>query len=204
MMDFNTLNMMITSRRFHDQSAARRLLKTAPIGGMEWDKAIFIALIFLSITQGTALFAAEIDPFTSASRQTGVPITLLVAISQVESRHHPWALNHEGKAFYPKTRSDAEAILSEASDNIDIGPMQIHYKTWGHLLKLHKVDLLDPYTNVLAGAVILRYLLVRYPFWEAIGRYHAGEKKKEGPAEKQRQIEYAWRVYHALIALRGT
>lgn len=201
-MDLNTLNTMITSGSVLFQPVFRGPLKTKSMGGTAWEKILFLMVAFLFIIQSATLLAAEVNPFTYASRQTGVPVELLVAIAQVESSHHLWALNSKGKAFYPRTRSEAEAILSQTSDDIDIGPMQIHYKSWGHVLKLRKVDLLDPHINVLAGAVILRHLLDRYPFWEAIGRYHAGERKKEGPAEKDRQIRYAWRVYHALLNLR--
>lgn len=69
--------------------------------------------------------------------------------------------------------------------------MQVNFRIWGNLLGLTKSQLLDPYINAWAGGVILRYYLSRYPFWEAIGRYHS--------VERNRQIGYAWRVYRALL-----
>lgn len=138
----------------------------------------------------TLLFASSPDPFAYASQATGVPAQLLVAISRVESSHHPWALNIEGTAFYPRSREEAERILEGAADNVDIGLMQVNYRTWGRRMGLTKVQLLDSYINTWAGAVILRLYLSRYPFWEAVGRYHS--------AYRNRQIGYAWRVYQAL------
>ena len=135
------------------------------------------------------LFASSPDPFTYASQATGVPVQLLVAISRVESSHHPWALNIDGQAVYPRSREEAEEILKKAPDNVDIGHMQVNYRIWGKRLGLTKAQLLDPHISAWAGAVILRYYLTQYSFWEAIGRYHSGDWN--------RQIWYAWRVYRA-------
>lgn len=129
------------------------------------------------------------DPFTYASQATGVPAQLLAAISRVESSHHPWALNINGKSAYPRSREEAEEILNKAPDNVDIGHMQVNYRIWGKRLGLTKAQLLDPHTSAWAGAVILRFYLSQHPFWEAVGRYHSGDRN--------RQIWYAWRVYRA-------
>jgi len=138
------------------------------------------------------LFHLSPDPFTHASQATQVPSQLLVAISRVESTHHPWALNIGGKPVYAKNREEAERILQEVQDNnVDIGHMQVNYRIWGEYLGLTKAQLLDPYTNAWAGAVILRFYLSQYPFWEAIGRYHSHNTN--------RRLEYAWRVYQALM-----
>ena len=139
------------------------------------------------------------DPFTYASHVSQIPEPLLVAISSVESSHHPWALNIGGKPIYAKNRKEAEKILNQASDNVDIGLMQVNYRIWGKHLGLTKSQMLDPYINAWAGAVILRFYLSQYPFWEAIGRYHS--------SNKIRQIIYTWKVYRILIeskrALQG-
>lgn len=138
----------------------------------------------------TMLLNLSPDPFTPASQATQVPPQLLVAISRVESTHHPWALNMNGQGIYPKSRHEAEQLLRQSSDNVDIGHMQVNYRIWGKYLGFTKAQLLDPYINARAGALILRIYLLRYPFWEAIGRYHS--------PDRNRQIGYAWRVYHAL------
>jgi soluble lytic murein transglycosylase-like protein len=139
----------------------------------------------------TMLLNLSPDPFTHASQATQVPPQLLVAISRVESTHHPWALNMNGQGIYPKSRHEAEQFLRQSSDNVDIGHMQVNYRIWGKYLGLTKAQLLDPYINARAGALILRIYLSRFPFWEAIGRYHS--------PDRNRQIGYAWRVYHALF-----
>lgn len=136
------------------------------------------------------LFNASPDPFTYASQATQVPVPLLVAISKTESSHQPWALNIEGKAIYPKSRREAEQILRRSPDNVDIGHMQVNYRIWGKRLGLTKAQLLDPHINAWAGAVILRFYLSQYSFWQAIGRYHS--------PDRNRQIQYTWRVYQAL------
>lgn len=139
----------------------------------------------------TMLLHQSPDPFTYASQATGIPVPLLVAISHVESSHHPWALNIEGDGVYPQSQEEAEKILRQTHDNVDIGLMQVNYHFWGRPLGLTRTQLLDPYINAWAGAIILRFHLSRYPFWEAVGRYHSGN---EG-----RKIGYAWKVYRALI-----
>ena len=74
-------------------------------------------------------------------------------------------------------------------------------RTLGAYTNVSKIDLLDSYINAWAGAMVLRYNLARYPFCEAVGRYHTGEKKSEGPIEKERQISYAGKVYFVLLNL---
>lgn len=152
---------------------------------------VFILALFLL---STPVRSAAQDPFTDASRVTGIPVQLLVAISRVESSHHPWALNLNGEAVYPRSREEAEKILGSAPENVDIGLMQVNFRIWGRRLALTKIQLLDPYLNTWAGAVILRHYLSQYPFWEAIGRYHSGEK--------DRQIWYAWQAYRVLSLTR--
>lgn len=152
---------------------------------------IILALLLLSRpARGTAQ-----DPFTDASSATGIPVQLLVAISQVESSHHPWALNLNGKGVYPQSRKAAEEILKTAPDHVDIGLMQVNFRIWGAKLGLTKEQLLDPYLNVWSGSIILRHYLSPYPFWEAVGRYHSGDRS--------RQIGYTWRVYEALLNNQG-
>lgn len=151
-----------------------------------------LVLIFALFLLPVPVLGATTDTFTDASRATGIPVQLLVAISRVESSHHPWAINIDGRAVYPQNREEAEKTLGFAPENVDIGHMQINYRIWGKRLGLTKVQLLDPHISTWAGAMILRFYLSQYPFWEAIGRYHSGDR--------ERQIGYAWRVYEALLS----
>lgn len=154
---------------------------------MQWI-LILIVLVFPSFSSGSPP-----EPFTYAGSITGIPTQLLVAIAHVESSHHPWALNIDGAPVYPKSRANAERILQSAPDNVDIGLMQINFRIWGRTLGLTKTELLDPYVNVWAGAIILRYYLSRYHFWEAVGRYHFGSGN--------RQIVYSWEVYETILRI---
>lgn len=120
-----------------------------------------------------------------------MPVPLLVAVSRVESGHHPWALNIDGRSLYPQNRREAERILDQVTDNVDIGLMQVNYRIWGNTLGLTKAQLLDPYINAWAGAWILRFYLSRHPFWEGVGRYHS--------ASENRKVGYAWKVYRAML-----
>jgi soluble lytic murein transglycosylase-like protein len=149
---------------------------------------ILTVLVFPSLSSGSPL-----DPFTYAASVTGIPIQLLVAISHVESSHHPWALNIDGAPVYPRSRTEAERILQSVPENVDIGLMQINFRIWGRTLGLTKTELLDPYINVWTGAIILRYYLSRYDFWEAVGRYHSGSGN--------RQIIYSWKVYETILRM---
>lgn len=154
---------------------------------MRW-AFILTVLVFPSLSSGSPP-----DPFTYASSVTGIPIQLLVAISHVESSHHPWAINIDGAPIYPKSREEAQRILQSAPKNVDIGLMQINFRIWGRTLGLTKTELLNPHLNVWAGATILRYYLSRYDFWEAIGRYHSGKRT--------RQIVYAWKIYEKILRI---
>lgn len=147
--------------------------------------------IFALLLLSKPAHGAAQDPFTDASAATGVPVQLLVAISQVESSRHPWALNLNGTPVYPSSREEAEKILQSAPENTDIGLMQVNFRIWGRRLGLTKVQLLDDHINIWAGAAILRFYFSQYPFWEAVGRYHSGDRS--------RRIWYAWRVYRALF-----
>jgi len=153
---------------------------------MQWVLTVTILLFPMR-----ALGFTMLDSFVYASQVTGVPVQILSAISMVESNHHLWALNIGGKVLYPSSREEAEQVLMQSPDTVDIGHMQINYRIWGKLLGLTKSQLLEPQINAWAGAVILRFYLSQSSFWEAIGRYHS--------ADRSRQIGYAWRVYNALL-----
>lgn len=155
---------------------------------MRW--VLAFAVLFFPARSGAAQ-----DPFSYASAATGIPVQILLAISRVESDHHPWALNLDGKGVYPSSREEAEKILESAPENTDIGLMQVNFRIWGAALGVTKGQLLDPYLNVWSGSIILRHYLSRYSFWEAIGRYHSGDRN--------RQIGYAWRIYQAFLSNQG-
>lgn len=133
-------------------------------------------------------YAAEAsaeDPYAAAARSAGVPLELLVAIAGAESGYHPWALNLGGHQVYCRSREEAERFLA-TSDNADIGLMQINWPFWGKRLKLSKNALLDPPTNLMYGARILKQSLDRSGnLWQRIGNYHSGSARKHDRYNQQ-------------------
>ena len=131
--------------------------------------------------------AGSSDTFLRAARVTRIPVELLLAISHVESGFHPRALNLSGQPYFPSTVQEAEAILNQSGDNVDIGLMQINWAFWGKKLRIDKAQLLDPRLNVMLGARILEHCLKSSgDWWQAVGMYHS--------PDKARQTQYAQKV----------
>ena len=118
----------------------------------------------------------------------GLPGSVVEGIVQVESGGRPWALHvgiGKGYSFYPKSRAEAWRILAVSlalTDNVDIGLMQVNWRTWRkHALGLGLTpyDLLDPHTNVEMGCRILaRALSTRGSFEARLGRYHSWRRER--------------------------
>jgi soluble lytic murein transglycosylase-like protein len=134
-----------------------------------------IALCWAAAPLGAVETAAS-DPYTAAASASGVPLEVLVAIAGAESAYHPWALNVGGREIYSQSAEEASRLLSVLGDNIDIGLMQINFRVWGKRLGLSKQQLLDPATNLMAGARILSDCLShRGDLWKRIGTYHSSK-----------------------------
>jgi soluble lytic murein transglycosylase-like protein len=87
--------------------------------------------------------------FVRAARDTDLPLALLAAVAQVESRFQPRALSHAG----------AQGLLQVMPETADA----------------LKLDASDPGTNVLAGARFLRRMLDRFNSTDlALAAYNAG------------------------------
>lgn len=137
------------------------------------------------------------DAFTRASAATGIPVELLLAISHVESGFYPSAINIAGQSFLPSSRYEAEWILKRSGDNVDIGLMQINWRHWGKRLGLSKLELLDPWLNVLLGARILENCIkVSGSWWKGVGLYHSVNESRQ-----REYIEKVWRSYRRLIVI---
>lgn len=112
-----------------------------------------------------------------------IPNGLLAAIARVESDAKPWAINLNGKGFYPDTRIEAEELLknkdgSERKGHTAVGCMQIAVRWHKHNFD-SVYEMIDPEKNVDYAA---RYLLShykKYMNWNAaIKRYHGGNSKQ--------------------------
>lgn len=112
------------------------------------------------------------DVTVSVARQTGLPVALIAAIQKVESNFH----------------------ITAVSDKDALGPMQVHYPTWGHKINLTKSNkwmLFAPSVNVPVGVYILKsYLEMEgYNVAKALFRYLGmpDERLAKIPHEQQAQ-----------------
>jgi len=135
---------------------------------------------------GRSVWAAE-NLYVRAAAREHVPLEVLVAIAGAESSFHPWALNIDGHEVYCQSRQQAEQLLRN-SDHVAIGLMQINWRYWGPRLGLTKTELLDPQTNLIYGARILKAGLERGgSLWFRISSYHSGSLAQR---EKYDQLVY--------------
>ena len=120
---------------------------------------------------------------TRACGIEGLPSAVVEGIIVVESGGNPWALHvgiGKGHAFYPRSVAQARRFLAVSlalTDNVDIGLMQINWRTWGESVRalgLDAYDLLDARTNMEMGCRILAQALSgRGSFLARLGRYHS-------------------------------
>jgi transglycosylase-like protein with SLT domain len=160
-------------------------------------KRMRLGLILFVVLACAECWGFSPDVFTRASAATGIPVELLLAISHVESGFHPSAINIAGQSFLPSSRDEAEWILRRSRDNVDIGLMQINWAHWGKRLGLSKLELLDPWLNVLLGARILEHCVqVSGSWWKGVGLYHSVNESRQ-----REYIEKVWRSYRRLLVI---
>ena len=152
-------------------------------------RAFLTSLFFL--TQGQAVLAVS-DPSeiceraaAEASRQEGVPLSVLQAISLNETgrkangsfRPWPWTVNMEGKGVWFDTPDEALAYAQKeyarGARSFDIGCFQINFKWHGeHFSSIEQM--FDPMANAFYAARFLRTLYAEQGSWEAAaGAYHS-------------------------------
>jgi len=178
-------------------------------------RIVFLFLLLTSVSLA--------DPFTKAERETGMPREILLAVARAESDLHPYAFAVWSKAPLPqadlycqkrrfiggkflyngcyfKTKKGALNFMnyllsSPAVLNFSTGLMQVN-SSWIKALDLNPAVLLDPETNVLIGALILKlYYEVEGDWTKALSRYYG---KKSGIAWKYvrrvaRNLQLAYR-----------
>jgi hypothetical protein len=142
-----------------------------------------LLLLFLAVV---SCDAAQADLIGAGSKEAGISRSEFLAIALLESgieqrqgkvAPYPLAINIAGKAFYPGSRTEAERLIKNAlahgNENIDIGLMQINYKTHKKLVG-SATDLLDVETNVLVASRIIRTAMQSTPSRRiGLGRYHS-------------------------------
>jgi soluble lytic murein transglycosylase-like protein len=164
-----------------------------------------VALFTSSLPAAPALATGnpcEAEILRAADRY-GIPAGILYAVGLTETGKkgslQPNALNIEGKAIFPRTRSEALAAFQSARREgktlIDLGCMQINHRY--HAAQFRNVDeMLDPHRNVDYAARFLASLHARHQTWSmAVARYHAGPDND--PAQKV----YVCRVIANMVAV---
>ena len=138
----------------------------------------------------------------SAAAKYQIPEGILYSVGLTETGRkgslYPWALNIEGKAYFPDSPSAAmqafETARREGRQLIDMGCMQINHHFHGENFASPQ-EMLDPRRNVEYAAKFLRNLHDRHETWTmAVARYHAGPNND--PAQKR----YVCRVISNLVA----
>ena len=113
----------------------------------------------------------------------GLPGSVVDGIIRVESGGNPWALRvgiGKGYSFYPEMRAEARRFLAVSlalTDNVDIGLMQVNWRTWKEMVRglgLDAYDLLDAQTNITVGCrILVQALSGPGSFLSRLGRYHS-------------------------------
>jgi hypothetical protein len=142
----------------------------------------------LTFALATTEVRSSVDPAAlctkaahAASRQTGVPYDVLLAISVVETgrdlRPWPWTVNLGGEGHWLDSKAEAEGLiqtaLEEGRTNIDIGCFQLNLR-W-HASAFSSIEeMLDPGRNALYAAGYLADMHARTGDWAlAAAAYHS-------------------------------
>lgn len=162
---------------------------------------IAVALLALCLAASPS-WAGWCPLSTRACGIEGLPSSVVEGIIMVESGGNPWALHvgiGKGYAFYPASEREARRLLAVSlalTDNVDVGLMQINWRTWRESVRalgLDADDLLDAKPNMQMGCRILAEALSgRGTFMARLGRYHS--------LRAERGLWYARRV---MAAARG-
>ncbi|PWM71388.1 MAG: hypothetical protein DBX67_00725 [Desulfovibrionaceae bacterium] len=115
-----------------------------------------------------------LESFRAHCARYSVPESLALAIARQESRFHPWAVNIQGKSYFPASREEALALINSKGKgrSYDVGLMQINV-WWLRRLGISPETALEPKNNVLLGVWILAQEIKRYGLtWKAVASYH--------------------------------
>ncbi len=132
-----------------------------------------------------------------AAQETGVPLSVLQAISLTETgrkrtgvmRPWPWTVNMEGKGVWFDSEDEARAYVyknyKRGARSFDVGCFQINYKWHGQQFASIE-EMFDPNPNALYAAKFLLDLFQEKGDWsEAAGAYHSRTQKYAEKYEKR-------------------
>lgn len=195
-----TLRQLPGLGRMRDRHADGHLLSRRQVRGLLAGALLLAGLGLPKSAAAADPAAPPLGPMIAAAAQwAGLTPELLAAVVWVESRGWPWALNVRGQSIYPQSHAEAVRLLRRLGpDGVDIGIAQIHYPIWGPALGLSPEQLLDPWTNLHAAALILRYTMILEPGWGGVGRYHSATPKRKWPYA--RAVAETWRALTGPLA----
>ncbi len=153
--------------------------------------SLFIVLMTSSIASASIDWKGLLD---TGERCSGLSRDLILSVILVESSGNPHAVNINGvRGFQPASAEAALKIIYHYNNsNVDIGLMQINWKTWGPVYGVKPAQLLDPHYNVCLGAKILRDYLEQHNWsWKGVGRYNAVSPNKQAIYAKKVAAMYS-------------
>jgi soluble lytic murein transglycosylase-like protein len=172
-----------------------------------WTTAFLAALSALALAASTSSAKASAvglceREIQSAAAKYDIPEGILYSVGLTETGRrgslYPYALNIEGKPFFPPSEDAALEQFATARQAgaklIDVGCMQINQYFHGENFASVQA-MFDPHANVEYAAKFLRDLHDRHDTWTmAVARYHAG------PNNNPEQKIYVCRVIANLVA----
>lgn len=115
-----------------------------------------------------------LESFREHCSRYAVPESLALAIARQESKFHPWAVNIQGKSYFPTTREDALALINSKGKgrSYDVGLMQVNV-WWLNRFGISPETAIEPKNNILLGVWILAQEIKRHGLnWKAVASYH--------------------------------
>lgn len=146
----------------------------------------------LSLSLGLSICISTAWPNQSCKRfipplaaEFGIPLRILGAIAEVESKFEPYALNHAGKTLRFSVSQEAlryvETQIQRGETNLDIGCMQINWRVHQKNFKSPQA-LLNPEHNIRYAAQLLKSLYQERGTWaKAVAAYHSRRPERSDP-----------------------
>ncbi len=156
---------------------------------------IFFILIILTFCYSAAAFENLSSCMEQASYEYHVPYWIIYSVGKIESNLNPYALNIDGKSYFPPSFDDSLSIMAEnRGKSIDIGIMQIN-NYWFARLHYPLYYGLFPCFNIVLGAWIISRKIKRYGLnWYGVSAYHS--------TDVPLNAEYSEKLYGELGKIR--
>lgn len=114
-----------------------------------------------------------------ASRTTGTPLEIMLAVMHVESGGYPWILNIEGKGQRfsdPFKAIKAATVAVNTGKNVDVGCFQISTRWHGKVFANNLIEMISPLRNGIYAGLYLSDLKAQHGTWaKAIAYYHSAD-----------------------------